>query len=276
MSEKSVILQHKDSQQISKPTWKHVLCSRMEVHNCSASESSANAVDLMVNLVQAEISDNHYVTELVVSDQLWAERLGQAIKKNMVLKRFVYPPPSSLSAVRASDLTTAKLQSLLARVGLAVFLRHFGSTALSSSLRLILEYTVGPGPLIASLLSRYALYPAVLTASKPLPVTAMILSSSSSSCSSTSTPAAAAESAESPPASSTPSVVFALPNTPIPPEALVTPRTRVVRNVTSVTYDRQSTRPAEVESVPTMELLSDVQKKRRRMYVTPSVSHFNL
>lgn len=274
MSEKTVILQHNASQQISKPAWKHVLCSRMEVHNCSASESSVSAVDLMVNLVQAEISDNHYVTELVVSDQLWAERLGKAIKKNMVLKRFIYPPPSLLSAVRTSDLTAAKLQSLLARVGLAIFLRHFGSTALSSSLRLILEYTVGPGPLIASLLSRYALYPSVLTASKPSPATAKILSSSSSSSLlSTSTSAAT----ESPSTSSTQSVVL-LPNTPNPLEALVTPRTRVVRNVTSVTYDRLSTRPAEVELVPTLELLSDVRKKRRRMgqYITPSVYHFNL
>lgn len=110
--------------------------------------------DLLVLAVFNEIRFNHYAKEVRIKDESHGLIIAMALKDNICLNRFVYPTDWSLEAV--STLERNKIKSFNLRVGLAVYIRGTRMRLDSFTLRSIVEYVVSPGPLVDSLLTKYA------------------------------------------------------------------------------------------------------------------------
>lgn len=126
--------------------------------------------DMMTNLIAEEIKYNHYLEVVSVFSLENAFALAPAVKDNISLRSFWYPgsqlhgsrllgPGDTMALnnfmVDAIELT--KLESFCTRVSLAVFLRGTCNRYDCSIARHILEYLIGPGPLIGGLISKYLL-----------------------------------------------------------------------------------------------------------------------
>lgn len=82
-----------------------------------------------------------------------ALKMSHAVSDNIYLKRFICPAKS----VYAVDIQEEKIKSFLFRVSLAIFLRGVGCRVQTETIRSVLEFAIGSGPLVAQLIHKYVL-----------------------------------------------------------------------------------------------------------------------
>ena len=108
---------------------------------------------IVCELVSEEIRFNHYLEEIQLLNTSCGAKMSKILRDNVVLKRFLCPAKSEYSKL----IETQKMKSFHFRVSLAVFLKGMGPKVQIGTIRCVLEYAVGSGPLVAMLMEKYVL-----------------------------------------------------------------------------------------------------------------------
>ena len=104
-------------------------------------------------LVYEEIRFNHYLEEVQMLNPQCALKMSYAVADNIFLKRFICPAKSLYTV----DIQEGKIKSFMFRINLAIFLRGVGCRVQTETIRSVLEFAIGSGPLVAQLIHKYVL-----------------------------------------------------------------------------------------------------------------------